>query len=211
MSNLPLSSAFLDFCSKVRNDDPSILPEPGKPFKIRPLNDKENIELADALLENTNVTYLKLKPGNYTKGSVEAIAKYVRTSKHLQHVCLTNNGAKCDQTLFEERLYCFLPAIQESTSLKKLLMESSIIGGQSNLAFKNMLTHTQSLRSLTLKPAGHTDRAVAAVASGLKNNTSLRELTLGFPGGVTDFSTILTSLADHPHLQRLCLRGLGRI
>jgi hypothetical protein len=30
-----LSSTFLGFCAKVRNDDPSILPELGKPFGIR--------------------------------------------------------------------------------------------------------------------------------------------------------------------------------
>jgi hypothetical protein len=53
-----LSPAFLDFCIKVRNNDPSILPECGKPLKIRRLSEIEGIELADALLENTSVTYL---------------------------------------------------------------------------------------------------------------------------------------------------------
>jgi hypothetical protein len=62
-----LSSAFLDFCSKIRNNDPSILPALGKPFKIRLMCEREGIELADALLESTSVTYLKLEPGKYTK------------------------------------------------------------------------------------------------------------------------------------------------
>jgi hypothetical protein len=50
-------------CVKVRNNDPSILPElgNGKPFKIHHLSEKEDIELADALLENTSVMYLEFE------------------------------------------------------------------------------------------------------------------------------------------------------
>jgi hypothetical protein len=76
-----------------------------------------------------------------------------------------------------------------------------------------MLTHTQSLRSLTLICSVGVlpveGRFVAAARSGLKNNTTLRELTLEFLWGVTtDVSSILTSLCDHPLLRRLlCLRG----
>jgi hypothetical protein len=50
------SSMFLELCVKVRNNDPSILPALGKPFKIRLLTEKEHMELADALLENSSVT-----------------------------------------------------------------------------------------------------------------------------------------------------------
>jgi hypothetical protein len=53
-----LSSSFLEFCAKERSDDPSILPPPGRPFRIHPLSEKEHMELADALLENKSVTYL---------------------------------------------------------------------------------------------------------------------------------------------------------
>jgi hypothetical protein len=84
---VPLSSTFLDFCAKVRNNDLSILPEHGKPFKIcHLLSEKEGTELADALLENNSVTYLQLETKKYTKSSAEAMAKYVRTSKRLQHI-----------------------------------------------------------------------------------------------------------------------------
>jgi hypothetical protein len=48
-----LSSRVLEFCGKVRNNDLSILPRDGEPFKIHRLSDKEGMELADALLENT--------------------------------------------------------------------------------------------------------------------------------------------------------------
>jgi hypothetical protein len=44
-----LSPEFLDVLVKVRTNDPSILPELGEPFKIRPLSEKEHIELADHL------------------------------------------------------------------------------------------------------------------------------------------------------------------
>ncbi len=50
------SPLFLEFCGKVRNNAPSILPEPGDPFRIRNLpSEKQDIELAGALLENTSV------------------------------------------------------------------------------------------------------------------------------------------------------------
>ncbi len=64
-----LSSMFLEFCAKVRKDNPSFLPAPGDPLTIRALSETEDMELAGALLENTNVTYLRLKTENYTKCS----------------------------------------------------------------------------------------------------------------------------------------------
>jgi hypothetical protein len=55
---VPLSKTFLEFCAKVRKDDPTFLPELGEPLRFSPLSEKEHIELANALLENTNVTDL---------------------------------------------------------------------------------------------------------------------------------------------------------
>jgi hypothetical protein len=42
----------------------------------------------------------------------------------------------------EEMLCCFLSAFQESTSPKELQIDLPMIGGPSNLAFGNVLTHT---------------------------------------------------------------------
>jgi hypothetical protein len=139
------------------------------------------------------------------------MAKYVRTSKRLQHFRLNRDlGEKLRHR--EEILCCFLPAIQESTSLKELDMKWPRGGGPSNLALENMLTHTQSLRSLSLRyPVGQLeDTAMAAALSGLKKITTLRELTLQFPRYATAVSPILTSLRDHPLLRRLCLRGYSK-
>jgi hypothetical protein len=193
-----VSSTFLEFCAKVRNDDPSILPEPGKPFKIRELSEREYVELADALLENNSVTYLELEK-HYTKSSAEAMAKYVRTRIHWRRYAWTTKER-------EDMLCCFLRAFQESTSLKELEIYWPH-SWQSNLALENMLTHTQSLRSLSLIYSD--DIAVVAAQSGLRKNTTLRELTLEFSRGSTTASPILTSLRDHPLLRRLCLRGHG--
>jgi hypothetical protein len=206
-----LSSTFLDFCVKVRNNDPSILPEPGKPFKIRHMGEREGTELAHALLENTSVTYLELETEKYTKGFADAMAKYVRTSKRLQHIRWNGDwGAVIDERKSvllhcEEMFCCFLPAIQGSTSLKELHMELPPRGGPFSLAVKKILMYTQSLRSLSLRPPRHID--VAAAESGLKKNTTLRELTLEYSRGAATVSPILTSLRDHPLLRRLYLSG----
>jgi Ran GTPase-activating protein (RanGAP) involved in mRNA processing and transport len=207
-----LSSPFLKFCTKVRNNDPSILPEPSLPLQIRHMSEKEHIEFADALLENTNVTYLELRIVAYTKGSAEAMAKYLRSSKHLQRIQWTEASNGDDRAFlrhYEEMLCCFLAAIQKSTSIKQLYMELPRRGGPSKLAFENMLTHTKSLRSLSLifPCVLPEDWAIAAASSGLKKNTTLRELTLIVPPDAMTASPILTSLCDHPSLRKLCLRG----
>jgi hypothetical protein len=122
------SSAFLELCAKVRKNDSSILPEPGKPFRIScHLSEKEDMELADALLENTNVTYLQLRTEKSTTSSAEAMSKYIRTSKHLQHICWHGYFMTDDQELEqgEEMWRCFLPAFEESTSLKELQINFS--------------------------------------------------------------------------------------
>jgi Ran GTPase-activating protein (RanGAP) involved in mRNA processing and transport len=195
-----LSSPFRKFCAQVRNNDPSILPKPGQPLRIRTLSEKEDMELADALTENTNVTYLKLEAGLYTKCSTEAMAKFVRTSKHLERIHWEEARSPC-----EEIFCCFLHAFQESTSLKELHINFPASGGgPSRLALENMLTHTQSLRSLSLCCP---DDWTAAASSGLRKNTSLRELKVDCLLEPTAINPILTSLRDHPHLRKLCLRG----
>jgi hypothetical protein len=78
--------SFLEFCAKVRTSDNSVLPEPCEPLKIHPLGEKEDTELADALLQNTNVTYLELDKAKYTKSSAKAMAKNMRARKSLQRI-----------------------------------------------------------------------------------------------------------------------------
>jgi hypothetical protein len=176
-----LSLQFLEFCAKVRENDPSIMPEAGKPFKIPHLTEKEATELADALMESISVTYLELtNMDTLTKSSAEAMAKYVRTNKCLQRIRWNvKMGAH-----YEEILCCLLPAFQESTSLKELDISFPRGGGPSNLAFEKMLTHTQGLQSLSLSCLDdlHLKQniAVTAARSGLRKNTTLRELTLAF-------------------------------
>jgi hypothetical protein len=107
-------------------------------------------------------------------------------------------------------LCCFLPAFQESTSLRELHLELPYRGGPSNLAFEDMLTHTQTLRSLSLScPNGILeDWAVAAASSGLKNNTTLRELTLEVSRGMTA-SPMLNSLRDILSSEGFVCVGMG--
>jgi Ran GTPase-activating protein (RanGAP) involved in mRNA processing and transport len=215
-STSAIDATFLEFCANVRNSDLTIMPEPGQPFKIDRRSDKEDLELADALLENNRVTYLEFEVRNYTKSSAEAMAKYVRTSKRLQRIHMTKRFI--GEELDEDMVCSFLLAFQESTSLKELQMElifrqtskvSGPSGSKTNLAFEHMLTHTQSLRYLHLNfPNGLGIINLAATRSGLEKNTSLRELTLDFENGTTIVS-IFTSLCDHPLLRRLCLRGYG--
>jgi Ran GTPase-activating protein (RanGAP) involved in mRNA processing and transport len=216
----PLSLTFLEFCAKVRSNDPTILPSPGEPLRILNLSERESIELSEALLGNTSVTYIELDTAQFTKSTAEVMAKYVRSSKSLQHIRWPRNDeSRGEQTYVakkesaekdEEMLSYFLPAIQESTALKELYMELPPVDWPSKLAFTltSMLMHTQSLRSLSLVFPDE-GIALAAAESALKRNTTLRELTLTFAQGITNISSLLTSLRKHPRLRRLCLRGYG--
>jgi hypothetical protein len=159
------------------------------------LSEKEGIELANALLKNADVTNLEFETAKYTNLSAEAMAKYVRTSKSLQRIRLDSihwyRVITDDRVLqhHEEMFCCFLPALQESTSLKELHINFPHGGGLSDLALENMLTHTQSLQSLSLScPDGLLeDLTVAATSAGLEKNTTLRELTLRLPVGAKTF------------------------
>jgi hypothetical protein len=147
--SVSLSSTFFEFCAKVRKDDPSILPVPGQPLRFSHLSEKEHIEVADALLENTNVTYFKLETGNYTKCSAESMAKYVRTSKRLQRIHWPRIWTTDDQELRHRgEMFCrFLPALQESASLKELHMELPLRAGPSNLTvFESNLFRWHTIR-----------------------------------------------------------------
>lgn len=76
---------FSTFAPRCETAIFSVLPESGKPFKIRRICEREGLELADALLQNTNITYLQFGTATYTKSFLgEAMAKYVRASKRLK-------------------------------------------------------------------------------------------------------------------------------
>jgi hypothetical protein len=204
---------FLDFLRKIRNNDPSILPEAGKPFKIPRMCESEGIELAGALLENTSVTYLQLETRNYEKkvAFAEAMAKYVRTSRHLQHIRWL--GECTDFQSRQEIFTDFMPAMYDSTSLKELEIKFSLRGRPAKLAIEHMLTYSKSLRSLTLVCEMHVleDIVVAAGAaaqSGLKNKITLRELTLEIPRSAFSETPSLTILRYLPQLRKLCLNGI---
>jgi hypothetical protein len=54
---VPLSSEFLEFCAKVRKNDPSILPAPANFLRIRHMSEKEDIELAEMLFWKATVSH----------------------------------------------------------------------------------------------------------------------------------------------------------
>jgi Ran GTPase-activating protein (RanGAP) involved in mRNA processing and transport len=178
------------------------------------MSEREYVELADALLENTNVTYLELDTTTYSENSAQAMATYVRTSKRLQRIEWDGSSYTDDRESEQcQKMLCyFLPAFQESTSLKELQMQLPIIGdGPSNLAFQSMLAHTKSLQALTIiYPDNRFYETDATVfRSGLEMNTSLRELTLTFVQCEETVPTMLNSICNHPLLGRLWLNGTG--
>ena len=81
------ASFFRGYCAELREDDPTVLPSTGSPFKIRAgLTETQYIELSAALLESSAVKRLELDVYALTEGSAQAIGKYLRASKRLVSV-----------------------------------------------------------------------------------------------------------------------------
>jgi Ran GTPase-activating protein (RanGAP) involved in mRNA processing and transport len=208
-----ISSTFLDFCTKLRDDDPTVLPSADMPFRIRcGLSETEHIGLSDALLESRAVKRLELEVLGFTERSAKAIGKYLRSSKHLVSVSFKDGWVPThlldDFAELRRRqplvLSILLRALRESTSLKELTIKYIDLG-RASLDLQDLLIHTQSLQKLDLS-AGLNPEETAHVQLGLTMNSTLVDLTLyrGGPGTQT-VTPILKSLHNHPFLQSLRL------
>jgi Ran GTPase-activating protein (RanGAP) involved in mRNA processing and transport len=190
--------AFGMYCDQLRANDPTVVPGDNLPFKIRPcLSEKEHIELADALTQNTIVKRIFLDVDDFTERSAQAMAEYLRTSKNLYSVilCGSRNNSESQRVLS-----CFLLALKEKASLKELSLHDLKLGSASQVLEK-LLMDTQSLQKLQLNCSWQLDQEERAkVQSGLAKNTTLQAITLA-----ATLPRILQSLRNHPRLKTLNL------
>jgi hypothetical protein len=180
--------------------------------------DPVRVEVAEALTQNTVVRRIALQPHDYKKISADAMAKYLRQSKHLLYVDLMGDSL----TLFElligatfgfrrERALCtFIEAIGQSTSVQGLRLMNLGLGSAS-ASFENLLTQTKTLRHLRVdleKQWPLTEAETAAIASGFSKNSTLREIVL-VDWQETGLTPVLTALRDHPMLEKLQVDGFS--
>jgi Ran GTPase-activating protein (RanGAP) involved in mRNA processing and transport len=214
------SSVFSGFCADLREDDPTVLPSTGSPFKIRAgLTESQYIELSAALLESSAVKRLELDVYALTEGSAQAIGKYLRASKFLVSVSLDEGWAPA--TAFEDRsawwrnqhtvLTILLRSLRKCVSLEELSVKNRELGRASH-ELKAFLIHTKSLRKLTVStslPPVEWGR----VQLGLSMNTTLVELALldnflyGDGQVAYNVAPIPKSLHNHPSLKTLRLEA----
>jgi hypothetical protein len=196
---------FRGYCDQLRLNDPSVLPWGDAVFKdiLRGyLSEAEYIEVVGAPVQSsTAVTTLLLYMEQYMEDSTVAIGKYLaESSKHLEIIYLTRGLAL---SLHQRVISILLTSLQVSSSLKKLSVVNIQLHQSASQAFESLLTHTKSLQKLQLKGwRGVNPEELEMLQSGFSKNTPLRELTLISWSG-TNLTAVLTSLRDHPLLQKL--------
>jgi hypothetical protein len=166
------------------------------------LSEAEYIEVVGAPVQSsTAVTTLLLYMEQYMEDSTVAIGKYLaESSKHLEIIYLTRGLAL---SLHQRVISILLTSLQVSSSLKKLSVVNIQLHQSASQAFESLLTHTKSLQKLQLKGwRGVNPEELEMLQSGFSKNTPLRELTLISWSG-TNLTAVLTSLRDHPLLQKL--------
>jgi Ran GTPase-activating protein (RanGAP) involved in mRNA processing and transport len=97
-----------------------------------------------------------------------------------------------------------LRALSRNTSVTKLIIYLGVVRFAST-AFQELLTCTQMLTKLQivgLNTAAFDEVQIAAITSGLANNTTLRDLELK-SWREADLAPVLTALQNHPTLERI--------
>jgi Ran GTPase-activating protein (RanGAP) involved in mRNA processing and transport len=193
------SPTFREYCDKLRANDPTVLPRDNFPFKIGPLlSEREHIELADALTQNTLIERIFMELDDYTERSAKAMAEYFRASEGLR--CVILSGSSHDPTS-QRMLSCLLLALQERPSLKELSLHEVTLGSASK-EIEALLINTKSLQKLHLAYSWRLNQEeLTRIQSGLKKNTTLQAITLS-----STLPAILQSLRTHPRLKTLHVR-----
>jgi hypothetical protein len=226
-NRFPDSLVFRECCEKLRANDPTILPGlPDHPFIIRnDLSSTQRIELADALLESKGVKRLSLVvdhhynfcddncEDNIDERSVEAMAKFLRSSQHLVSVtfeeCLVNRYGGNLYSIADGHqsvMRGLLRALRGSTSLKELSMRYLILGC-AGPELEKLLIETKSLLKLQLsRDYQVVSQSMVDVRAVLAGNSSLQALTLSdMPA--SNVPHMLQSLHSHPCLEKICFEG----
>ena len=157
--------------------------------------------LAAALSQNTNVHGLWLKRNPIGDRGVEAIARLLRRNHAIRVLDLVNTGIglRGIQSLCHVLKY-------EKCSIERLYLGGNSLDEESAAELALMLRHNNRLQSLLLNVGCLGDHGTNAIAEGLKENTTLRELGLASNGVTARGSACLMSaLTSHPSLVHLDL------
>eukprot|EP00667_Euglena_gracilis_P005303 EG_transcript_5337 len=154
------------------------------------LGDEGAQSLAEALLVNGSLTALHLQANRCTAQCCPALAAALAQSTTLTELSV-------GQGLLDERgIVCLVEALLSNATLRKLDLQGSVVGVQAARAIGRLLQCNVGLRQLRLDLAPVLGRREAAVtvAQGLRQNTSLTELSLGEPGVDPDVWELISGL-----------------
>jgi hypothetical protein len=133
-------------------------------------------------------------------------AVYLESSKTLQTLNL-GYGPRGDSDEVREMISLVLRALSRNTSVTKLIIYTLDVG-LASVAFRELLTCTQTLQKLQMKgsekDASFDEVEIATIASGFAHNTTLRDLELESCREAY-LVPVLTALQRHPALQKIHL------
>jgi hypothetical protein len=208
---LPASSVP-QLCAQLRTNDPSVLPggrnevfEPNVPDSCR-------LMIAEALLQNTGVRCIGLELQDDDELSSDAMAKYryLAQSKHLLANNLSQDLTGSRQQNF---LSTFIEAIGPSNSVTKLNLCKALTSELPVSLFKTCWLERKSsdiYESSTWKEEGLWKRWRRLSHLAFPKNATLREIEL-LDCAETSRTVVLTSLRDHPVLEKLTDEGFSSL
>jgi Ran GTPase-activating protein (RanGAP) involved in mRNA processing and transport len=211
----PDSMPIYELCHLLRANDPRVLTSHvGSTFIpynfLRNRSEARYISVFRALKKNTSVKSINftiLFERHYTERCALVTAEYVESSKTLRTLRL------CPGFLLHSHEVCemishLLRALSRNTSVTKLIISIDVVLFAS-VAFQELLTCTQTLRTLQMDGSGSqvfNGAQTAAIVSGFANNTTLRDLEFN-SWRDADLAPVLTALQDHPVLQEVYFRA----
>jgi Ran GTPase-activating protein (RanGAP) involved in mRNA processing and transport len=207
------ASSMARVIAQLRTNDPFLFPgaSSNHHFGICPsVSDHIRVNVAEALIQNTIVQRILLRPHDYSKLSADAMAKYLLQSKHLLHVDLRLDVNYIMEHPHQHFLSTFIEAIGQSTSVQQLSLMNMGLGTTSE-SFATMLTRTKTLRRLRVdleRQDPLEEAATTAIASGFSKNSTLRDIKL-VDWQQSSLTPALTALRDHTVLEKLQVEGFS--
>jgi Ran GTPase-activating protein (RanGAP) involved in mRNA processing and transport len=208
-----ISSAVHELCNKLRANDQRVLRHSSTfvPSNyIRDHSEAECIAVFQALKENTSVKHIDFRmlfEQHKTERSALAVAEYVESSKTLQTLHLNDSSTHYSHEV-GEAISLLLRALSRNTSVTTLSIDTAGVKFAS-VAFKELLTRTQTLRNLRISGFAYNifhEVQIAAIASGFANNTTLCDVEFrSWPEA--DLTPVLTALQCHPALKVIQFSG----
>ena len=144
------------------------------------INDIGAAAIAEALKNNTVLTFLNLDTNNIEDSGAAAISEALKANTALTWLYLRNN------MIGDSGAAAIAEALKTNTALTRLWLQNSTIGDSGAAAIAEALKNNTALTMLHLGSNNIGNSGATAIAEALKSNTALAKLDLDNNPGISD-------------------------